>query len=182
MYSSHQLDPRSPAPPRRARRSIWVLGVLGLMVPGCLIDSDNKCGPNQELLEYAEESERCVCVAGTAFDAASASCKACGDNEMATAAGCQCVAGFARALPTDPCAELPPDGPMKPTGEDQPCTGPADCAGFEASFCDNIVSGTCLVPNCTLAPNDSCFTGKECCDLSSFGLSTLCIAAGACTT
>jgi hypothetical protein len=54
------------------------------------------------------------------------------------------------------------------------------CEGKEASFCDSFVSGTCLVPNCTLAP-DNCFVGKECCDLSSFGLPiTLCVAAGAC--
>jgi hypothetical protein len=43
------------------------------------------------------------------------------------------------------------------------------------------VSFSCLVPNCTLPPNDSCFTGKECCDLTNFGLPmTLCVAAGAC--
>lgn len=181
MYSSHQLDQRSPAPRRRGRRGIWVLGVLGLMAPSCLIDSDDRCGPNQELYEYAEESERCICVAGTAFDTVTATCVACGENEMASPAGCLCVAGYARATAADPCTELPADA-MKPTGEDAQCTSDADCAGFEASFCDTFVTGTCLVPNCTLAPNDSCFVGKECCDLSSFGLSTLCIAAGACTT
>jgi hypothetical protein len=155
------------------------MGVLGLMAPGCLIDSDDRCGPNQELLEYAEESERCVCVAGTAFNATTASCEACGENEMASPAGCVCVAGFARVTATEPCTELPPNV-MKPTGEDQQCSTPADCAGFEADFCDNVVTGTCLVQGCTLAP-DNCFTGKECCDLSSFGLPiTLCVAAGAC--
>jgi hypothetical protein len=160
------------------------LGALGLMAPGCLLDSDDRCGPNQELLEYAEESERCVCVEGTAFNATTKSCVACGENEMATPAGCQCMAGYTRNTATEPCTELPADL-VKPTGQDDSCVPPngsaAACEGKEASFCDNIVSGTCLVPNCTLAP-DNCFPGKECCDLSSFGLGTLCIAAGACTT
>lgn len=179
MYSSHQLDQRSPAPRRRSRRAIWVLGTLGLMAPSCLLDPDDRCGPNQELLEYAEDSERCVCVEGTAFNATTESCEACGENEVATPAGCLCVEGYARAVPTDPCTELPPDV-MKPTGQDEPCQSDADCANFEASFCDIFVTQTCLVPNCTLTP-DNCFTGKECCDLTNFGLPfTLCIAAGAC--
>ena len=67
----------------------------------------------------------------------------------------------------------------RPTGEDMPCSSSADCAGFEATFCDTFVTGTCLVSGCTVVP-DSCSAGKECCDLSSFGLPPLCIAAGAC--
>jgi hypothetical protein len=71
-----------------------------------------------------------------------------------------------------------PDG-AKPTGEDQPCQSDADCARFDASFCDVFVTGTCLVRGCTVAP-DNCYQGKECCDLSDFGLPTLCIAEGVC--
>lgn len=65
------------------------------------------------------------------------------------------------------------------TGEGLPCDSAADCAGFQANFCDTFVSGTCLISGCNVSP-DSCSTGKECCDLSTFGLPTLCIAAGAC--
>jgi hypothetical protein len=67
----------------------------------------------------------------------------------------------------------------KPTGEDQPCVSDADCTGFEATFCESLVTSTCLVRGCSVA-SDSCFAGKECCDLSAFGLPTLCIAAGVC--
>ena len=67
----------------------------------------------------------------------------------------------------------------KPLGEDQPCGSAADCAGFEATFCDIFVTGTCLVSGCSVAP-DSCSAGKECCDLTAFGLPSLCIVAGAC--
>lgn len=181
MYRSHQLDQRSHAPHRRTYRAIWILGALGLLAPSCLIDPDDRCGPNQYLLKYAEESERCVCVDGFAFDATSASCVQCGENEMVSpTAGCVCVPTHSRATPADPCTPLP-EGVTKPTGEDESCMTHDDCAGFEASFCDSFVTFTCLVPNCTLAP-DNCFAGKECCDLSSFGLPTLCIADGACTT
>ncbi|MEY2935134.1 MAG: hypothetical protein RL033_5883 [Pseudomonadota bacterium] len=151
--------------------------MLGLVVPGCLLDSDDRCGPNQELVEYAKESERCVCAAGFGFDATINGCKACGDNEMASNAGCLCIAGYARNSAADACA--PSTVPL-PTGQDTPCTTAADCAGFEASYCDNFVSFSCLVPGCTVSP-DNCSDGKDCCDLSNFGLPmTLCIQAGAC--
>ena len=67
----------------------------------------------------------------------------------------------------------------KATGEDRPCASDADCAGFEATFCDIFVTGTCLVRGCSVAPN-SCSVGRECCDLSAFGLPTLCIGVGTC--
>jgi hypothetical protein len=65
------------------------------------------------------------------------------------------------------------------SGEGQPCTSQNDCAGFDATFCDVFVTGSCLVRDCTVTP-DSCSAGKECCDLTNFGLPTLCIAEGAC--
>jgi hypothetical protein len=82
---------------------------------------------------------------------------------------------------TGPQGHAGSSGATNPTGEDLPCTSAADCAGLQASFCDLFVSHTCLVSDCSVTP-DSCSAGKECCDLSAFGLPTLCIAAGACTT
>jgi hypothetical protein len=70
----------------------------------------------------------------------------------------------------------------RPTGEGQPCASEADCAGFEASFCEIYVSRTCLVSGCSLSP-DSCPAGEECCDVTAVGLvglPTLCLAAGLC--
>lgn len=103
----------------------------------------------------------------------------CAVHEEATLTGCSCVAGYVRASATSPCTALPAT-PAKPHGEDMPCSRDADCVGFEATFCDVYVTRSCLVPNCSLTP-DSCSVGKECCDLASFGLPTLCIAAGACS-
>lgn len=67
-----------------------------------------------------------------------------------------------------------------PFGAGQSCESDADCADTEAVFCDVFVSRTCLVPGCTVAPADSCFEGFECCDLSGFGLPTLCLPEGQC--
>ncbi len=69
-----------------------------------------------------------------------------------------------------------------PSGLNKPCSSDADCAGGEASYCDVFVTMSCLVPGCTVDP-DNCFAGTECCDLSAFGipgLSTLCIEEGEC--
>lgn len=213
-------------PPKRRRMARWA--VLGLLAPGCVLDSDDLCGPNQVIWG---DDQRCVCAEGTAYTPEG--CVACGENEMASPAGCLCVAGFARPAADQACAPIPagigqtcttdtdclnpdfarcqvdganpgyctstgcgsradcPSGYFcntgasptycrPPEGAGRPCTGPADCAGTDAIFCDTFVSQTCLVQDCNLAPDD-CIAGSECCDLTNFGIPlNLCIAAGAC--
>lgn len=44
---------------------------------------------------------------------------------------------------TDPPACRP-----VPTGQGTHCTTEADCAGFDADYCENMVAGTCLVSGC----------------------------------
>jgi hypothetical protein len=66
-----------------------------------------------------------------------------------------------------------------PLGLGAACTGHADCAGTEATYCDTFVTNTCQVQGCQLDPND-CFSGFDCCDLSGFGLPALCVATGMC--
>ena len=66
-----------------------------------------------------------------------------------------------------------------PSGLLQSCAAPEDCAGNDADFCDTFVQQACLVQGCTVSPND-CFAGFECCDLTAFGLPTLCIPEGEC--
>jgi hypothetical protein len=83
------------------------------------------------------------------------------------------------------CLDLP-DGSgtscrKPPSGEYEPCSGPNDCAGFDAGYCDSYFQ-LCYVENCSVKPND-CFEGSECCDLSVFGVpNPICIPAGYCTT
>lgn len=66
-----------------------------------------------------------------------------------------------------------------PLGVGQKCTTSADCASFEATYCESIQSHVCLVQGCTKAPN-SCFPGNDCCDLTSVGLPTVCVPTGTC--
>jgi hypothetical protein len=66
-----------------------------------------------------------------------------------------------------------------PTGVGQTCTSSADCANSEATYCETLQSHVCLVQGCSKSPDD-CFSGNACCDLTTLGLPTLCLPAGAC--
>jgi hypothetical protein len=57
------------------------------------------------------------------------------------------------------------------TGVGNACAGPADCAGLDADFC---AQGLCVVDGCTVGVEE-CPRGMACCDLSEFGIGTLCI-------
>lgn len=157
---------------RLRRLAPWA--VLGLLAAGCLVDSGDRCGPNQVLLP---DETRCVCLEG--YVAGTGGCVPCGANEVPDpVAGCACATGFVRAGAGAGCQALPA-GVQAPTGVGKPCTAPGDCTGLDASYCESLVSHTCLVPNCTVSP-DNCFTGSECCDFTSIGLPPLCIGAGLC--
>ncbi len=66
-----------------------------------------------------------------------------------------------------------------PSGLTESCSGPQDCAGFEAGYCEQVQSHSCLVSDCTPGGSD-CFLGWSCCDLTSVGLPTLCVKEGTC--
>ena len=98
-----------------------------------------------------------------------------------TTSGCatpdDCSGGYACNTTASPSfCERPP------VGAGAACTSDADCAGTEATYCDTVFSHSCLVRDCVVSPNN-CFSGTECCDLSSLGVAErLCIPAGACMT
>ena len=67
-----------------------------------------------------------------------------------------------------------------PLGANQACANSADCEGTEATFCDAVITHSCRVEGCSLAP-DNCFEGTECCDLSGFDVPLpICVAQGGC--
>jgi hypothetical protein len=169
------LNQQSPALLLR-RLAPWA--VFGLLVAGCLVDKNDKCGDNQVL---ANNGLRCVCAEG--FIVGDTGCVPCGDHEVPDPIqGCACDVGYARSGTSGPCTELPA-GVTAPTGVGTPCASDADCAGFDADYCELAVSHTCLVQHCTPSPN-SCFTGFDCCDFSRTpgfeSLPTLCLASGLC--
>ena len=96
-----------------------------------------------------------------------------------TSSGCtssaDCGGGYACDTAVSPSICRRP-----PLGADQSCTSSADCEGTEATFCDAVITHSCRVEGCSLAPDD-CFEGTECCDLSGFGVPLpICVAQGGC--
>jgi hypothetical protein len=96
-------------------------------------------------------------------------------TQTGCAANEDCAAGYACDTSGSPSYCQRP-----PVGAGTPCTSDADCAGTEATYCDTFVQHACLVQGCSVSPNN-CFSGTECCDLSSLGIpQPICIPAGAC--
>lgn len=93
-------------------------------------------------------------------------------NECATSE--ECTGGFVCDTSTEPGYCQRP-----PTGVGRSCASSADCASFEATYCETLQSHVCLVEGCTKSPN-TCFQGQDCCDLTVVGLPTLCVPAGTC--
>lgn len=219
--------PQGSLRPSIKRRAASVL--LGFLATGCVLDSDDLCGPNQVIWG---DDERCVCAEGTVYTAEG--CVPCGENESPGPTGCVCNEGLARPAPGAPCEPPPagigdacttaadctnPDYPFcqpsdfgayctkqscataldcgagfdcdasatpsyckrPPVGAGESCTGPDDCAGTEALFCDLVATNSCLVQGCTLEPDD-CFSGTECCNMASFNLPNICLPPGICQT
>jgi hypothetical protein len=106
-------------------------------------------------------------------------CEASGGNGYCTNTGCttsaDCAGGYACDTVVSPTICRRP-----PLGANQSCATSADCAGTEATFCDAVITHSCRVEGCSLAP-DNCFEGTECCDLSGFGVPLpICVAQGGC--
>jgi hypothetical protein len=105
-----------------------------------------------------------------------------GGSGYCTNVGCKddsvCDGGYACDMSASPAFCARP-----PTGDGDPCTTDAQCAGKEATFCEIYMSHVCYVEGCSLTAND-CFPGKECCDLGpkSGGLvkKQICVKAGTC--
>jgi hypothetical protein len=67
-----------------------------------------------------------------------------------------------------------------PVGMASPCEVEQDCAGYEATFCETLISHSCLVQGCSLSQND-CFEGWDCCDVTAYGMPIpICIPEGNC--
>ena len=182
---------------RRRRTTLWV--ALALMSPGCVLDTDARCGPNQVSWEG---NERCVCAEGTAYTPT-------GCVPIPAGIGTPCVDTSECSNPAFPHCQISPAGDgycttvgctgpadcsggyacntlaapaycqRPPSGAGMTCAADSDCAGKEASFCDVVVSRTCLVRDCTVEPN-SCFSGSECCVIQGPVPLALCIPEGFC--
>jgi hypothetical protein len=108
----------------------------------------------------------------------------CGENQVLWTNGqrCVCAEGFV-ASADGSCVTAAPPAPGAPTGVGTPCASDADCAAFDADYCELAVSRTCLVQNCTVSPN-SCFQGFTCCSFAGVpgfeSIPNICLVAGLC--
>jgi hypothetical protein len=68
-------------------------------------------------------------------------------------------------------------------GEGDACSATSDCAGKDATYCENIIVHKCIVPGCSVDSPVSCSEGWSCCDVRPLGLNmTLCLPEGECPT
>jgi len=67
----------------------------------------------------------------------------------------------------------PPFCEKPPTGLGNTCMSTANCAGFEAGYCEVFLAKVCMVNGCVGTNN--CPSGSACCDLPTLLMTSLCI-------
>lgn len=119
----------------------------------------------------------CVPEGAPCADPTYSTCIAAEDGGYCSLLGCasaeDCPAPFACDTAADPTFCRRP-----PTGLGAPCATNDDCSGLEASYCEALQSHSCQVADCSTAAD--CFIGWGCCDLTPFGLPTMCVPEGSC--
>jgi hypothetical protein len=132
-------------------------------------DASNVCEPVSGLGDACGSAGDCsnpqygYCAPSTAGETAKTCTSTCGSDA-------DCGAAYTCAVweATPYCRQW--------SGLGQSCTGSADCAGDDASYCDTYQTHSCIVQGCSLS-SDDCPRGTTCCDFSSYGLGTLCAEA-----
>ncbi|MEQ8272811.1 MAG: hypothetical protein RMA76_42215 [Deltaproteobacteria bacterium] len=93
-------------------RFVICLG-LALVVSGCILDAEHRCGPNQVLTP----DEACVCDDVSIWNSDGTACEPCPFDEVPVGGACACPEGLQRAADgvncllapaPDPVAEAPP--------------------------------------------------------------------------
>jgi hypothetical protein len=128
-----------------------LLGLMAAGGSGCVLDSSDRCGPNQ-IIAPDTEMERCVCAPNAAL--VGTACILCGENEVPGGAGCACAPGFARG--TDgACAPVP-------AGLGVACSASMPCTDATFNHCATSANGQgyCTTTGCT--SNDDCTNGYAC--------------------
>lgn len=144
--------------PHGASRARWrrlcarasVAALAAFWVAGCVIDPDDKCGPNQVLWG---DDDRCVCAEGFGYTATG--CVACGENEVSVllTGTCSCAEGYARDGATGPCEPIPMDIGVA-------CTTDADCNAAFPHCQPHDLGSYCTSTGCTTTGD--CEAGYAC--------------------
>jgi hypothetical protein len=165
---------------------------IGLLLSGCLVDSEERCGD----LFVENAVGACVCPNGQV--PTDSGCERCGENERAAGGQCVCEQGFSRTSATSSCelvtdepactgSDCPAEGecassancaaPMlcdlygtgqcvdPPSGLGESCASDADCAGTDATYCELYSSLTCVIQGCK-EDGGRCPGDMQCCDFA----------------
>lgn len=178
----------SKTTPSRIALALGLLSLAAPLVPACLYDSSDVCGPRQ----HEGTTGACVCDAGYAADASGicrkqvadpaalgAACDAdtpCDDPKYSQCHAASDTSGYCTNVDCDSdddcdgdytCddAAEPSYCRRPPTGQGEPCASDDDCKDFEADYClVNPVMSACLVAGCTA--DADCTPGWTCEDYS----------------
>jgi len=179
------------------KRCVCVEGAA-LTESGCVMCGANEraAGTTCECIEgYSRPAPGSACEPkpaglGDACDTASTPCTnasysechvVSGTTGYCTNTGCSATSGCSGGYACD-TSSTPPFCRRPPLGQGAACDSAQDCAAYEATYCESFQTHQCLVEHCSTSP-DNCFSGYQCCDLTSLGLNnTLCVPAGACPT
>jgi len=148
--------------------------LLAISLCGCLVDSGAPCGAHLRL----DADGACVCLEGSALsDGACVPVVDDGVDDSAGAceAGAGCACTSSRGCPEGELCDSHDSERCvaAPSGLGAPCSGAADCAGTEATFCESFSTRTCVVQGCA-ARAGICPGDLVCCDYAVIGTS-LCV-------
>lgn len=144
-----------------------------LLLAGCIVHSDDRCGERQ--VELKGSYMGCVCEPGYVFTADGKYCVKCGAHEVVREGACVCDDGYARANSAAACepaldAATPADDGAVPemTGEGTECTTSADCESLYATYCVTLLPPSrCVIQGCASGER-KCPGGTVCCSFDDF--------------
>lgn len=153
-------------------RAFALAAALACVCVGCLYDDDARCDPGQVITEDGY----CICREGSVLEGNR--CAACRQGQVVVNGRCVCAQGLVpqgNACVSDEgdSADMP-SADSAPSGQGMSCTaGGNECAGLEASYCESMLLGQCLVQGCSPGGAD-CSVGWTCCDIA-LAKTTLCL-------
>ena len=159
----------------RFNRALFATSLVSAAVAtACLVDPDQRCGPNQEY-----DGKRCICTDG--YGLVDNACVKCGKHEQGSLAGCACSDGYVRKTPDGKCEELDELGAACASDDD--CIDPAYGYCAHADGDGYCTSADCSASaDCETAADYSCnaYQTPSFCERPPTGLGTSCTSSDDC--
>jgi hypothetical protein len=153
---------------RGSQGARWALALASLAAASCAIDGADACGAHQvyktggTIVDY----QVCVCdeAHGYVFDQQRGyGCKSCPAGHQAVDGECVAPTPDAGSQREDASADAMTAS--APTGVGESCKTDADCAKYDATYCEALSLHVCLVDKCAKGEN-ACGADTGCCDYS----------------